>query len=128
MDDHVRDRRQAPTAWISRVLDRCHRCGGPRSDARPARRRGRDREDTERELFALRGDELTERRRARPSVAPRPKIVTRRGWGADESLRSGGFVHTKKDKAVFVHHTATGNNYICSQAPRASAVSTATTS
>lgn len=61
--------------------------------------------------------ELTERQRARPSIAPRPKIVTRRGWGADESLRSGGFVHTKKDKAVFVHHTATGNNYTCSQAP-----------
>ncbi|MGV9348393.1 peptidoglycan recognition protein family protein [Streptomyces spiralis] len=76
-----------------------------------------DREDTERELFALRGAELTERQRAEPHVGPRPKIVTRRGWGADESLRARGFVYTKKDKVAFVHHTATGNNYTCSEAP-----------
>ncbi|WP_190181255.1 peptidoglycan recognition protein family protein [Streptomyces naganishii] len=76
-----------------------------------------DREDTERELLALRGDELTERQRAQPHIGPRPRIVTRRGWGADESLRAHGFVYTKKVKAAFVHHTASGNNYRCSQAP-----------
>ncbi|MEU0601260.1 peptidoglycan recognition protein [Streptomyces sp. NPDC006393] len=75
------------------------------------------REDTERELFALRGGELTERQRAQPHIGPRPKIITRRGWGADESLRARGFVYTKKDKVAFVHHTATGNNYTCSEAP-----------
>ncbi|MGX4691811.1 peptidoglycan recognition protein family protein [Streptomyces sp. JNUCC 63] len=76
-----------------------------------------DREDTERELLALHGDELTERRRAQPYIGPRPRIVTRRGWGADESLRGRGFVYTKKVKAAFVHHTSSGNNYGCAQAP-----------
>ncbi|MFF8592746.1 N-acetylmuramoyl-L-alanine amidase [Streptomyces sp. NPDC015220] len=76
-----------------------------------------DREDTERELLDLRGDELTEGQRARPYIGPRPRIVTRRGWGADESLRARGFVYTKKVRAAFVHHTATGDNYGCSQAP-----------
>ncbi|MFJ3780032.1 peptidoglycan recognition protein [Streptomyces sp. NPDC090075] len=72
------------------------------------------REDTERELSELNDiDALL----ARPYIGPRPKIVTRRGWGADESLRERGFVYTGKIKAAFVHHTASGNGYTCSQAP-----------
>jgi uncharacterized protein with LGFP repeats len=59
---------------------------------------------------------LTPRQRANPYIGPRPRIVTRRGWGADESLRARGFVYTKKVKAAFVHHTASGNGYKCSQA------------
>ncbi|WMC86726.1 N-acetylmuramoyl-L-alanine amidase [Streptomyces rochei] len=58
-----------------------------------------------------------ERRRAKPYTGPRPSITTRRGWGADEKLREKKFVYTKKVKAAFVHHSATGNNYRCSQAP-----------
>ena len=61
--------------------------------------------------------ELTPSQRAKPHIGPRPRIVTRHGWGADERLRRGGFIYTKKVKAAFVHHTATGNNYRCSQAP-----------
>ncbi|MCX4762599.1 peptidoglycan recognition protein [Streptomyces sp. NBC_01275] len=82
-----------------------------------------DRLATERELFALRGTELTseqrrrQEQRAKPYIGPRPRIVTRRGWGADESLRETGFRYTTKVKAAFVHHTATGNSYKCSQAP-----------
>lgn len=53
----------------------------------------------------------------KPYIGERPRIVTRHGWGADESLRERGFVYTKKVKAAFVHHTASGNNYRCSQAP-----------
>ncbi|MEV0488006.1 peptidoglycan recognition protein [Streptomyces sp. NPDC050508] len=75
-----------------------------------------DRQATERELVALRGPELTRAERAAPYIGPRPRIITRRGWGADEKLREKGFVYTKKVKAAFVHHTATGNNYRCSQA------------
>ncbi|MEU6366040.1 N-acetylmuramoyl-L-alanine amidase [Streptomyces sp. NPDC046931] len=52
-----------------------------------------------------------------PYVGPRPSIVSRSGWGADESLREGGFLYTDTVKAAFVHHTATGNNYSCFQAP-----------
>ncbi|MEU5435206.1 peptidoglycan recognition protein [Streptomyces sp. NPDC020719] len=53
---------------------------------------------------------------ARPYIGPRPRIITRRGWGADESLREPGYVYTGRIKAAFVHHTASGNNYRCSQA------------
>ncbi|WP_026252397.1 peptidoglycan recognition protein [Streptomyces sp. PsTaAH-124] len=76
-----------------------------------------DQAATARELLDLRGDELTAAQRAKPYIGARPRIVTRHGWGADESLRSRGFGYTKKVKAAFVHHTATGNNYRCSQAP-----------
>lgn len=54
---------------------------------------------------------------AKPYVGPRPRIVTRKGWGADEKLRERTFAYTKSVKAAFVHHSATGNNYTCSQAP-----------
>ncbi|MGR6970806.1 N-acetylmuramoyl-L-alanine amidase [Streptomyces cynarae] len=50
-------------------------------------------------------------------TAPRPKIVTRSGWGADETLREAGFVYTDSVKVAFVHHTASGNNYTCAEAP-----------
>lgn len=54
---------------------------------------------------------------AKPYIGPRPKIITRKGWGASESLREKGFVYTKTVKAAFVHHSATGNSYTCKQAP-----------
>ncbi|AVZ73379.1 N-acetylmuramoyl-L-alanine amidase [Streptomyces lunaelactis] len=54
---------------------------------------------------------------AKPYIGPRPRIITRKGWGASESLREKGFVYTKSVKAAFVHHTATGNSYTCKQAP-----------
>ncbi|CAM5462074.1 hypothetical protein SAVIM338S_02976 [Streptomyces avidinii] len=52
-----------------------------------------------------------------PYIGPRPRIVTRKGWGADEGLRESGFVYTNTVKAAFVHHTASGNNYACKDAP-----------
>lgn len=55
---------------------------------------------------------------ARPYIGPRPRIVTRLGWGADESLREAGFVYTSTVKAAFVHHSASGNNYTCKDAPK----------
>ncbi|MFI1225851.1 MULTISPECIES: N-acetylmuramoyl-L-alanine amidase [unclassified Streptomyces] len=54
---------------------------------------------------------------AKPYIGPRPKIITRKGWGADEKLRERNFGYTKSVKAAFVHHSATGNNYTCKQAP-----------
>ncbi|MFJ4873520.1 N-acetylmuramoyl-L-alanine amidase [Streptomyces sp. NPDC088757] len=54
---------------------------------------------------------------AAPYVGPRPAIITRKGWGADESIREKTFVYTNTIKAAFVHHSATGNNYTCAQAP-----------
>ncbi|MFT2019947.1 N-acetylmuramoyl-L-alanine amidase [Streptomyces sp. 796.1] len=50
-------------------------------------------------------------------TAPRPRIVLRKGWSADERLRERRLGYTKTVKAAFVHHSATGNNYRCSQAP-----------
>jgi hypothetical protein len=75
------------------------------------------RKATERELLVLRAGKLTQTQRAKPYIGPRPRIVTRRGWGADENLRERGFVYTKKVKVAFVHHTASGNGYSCAQAP-----------
>lgn len=54
---------------------------------------------------------------SKPYIGPRPRIVTRKGWGADEKLRERNFVYTKSVQAAFVHHSATGNNYTCKQAP-----------
>ncbi|MFC9298635.1 peptidoglycan recognition protein [Streptomyces sp. NPDC057011] len=65
-------------------------------------------------IYASEG-ELSEA--ARPYIGPRPRIVTRKGWGADESLRESGFVYTNTVKAAFVHHSASGNNYACKDAP-----------
>jgi hypothetical protein len=71
------------------------------------------RAETEAELASLPGAEAV----AAPYIGPRPRIVTRRGWGADETLRESRFVYTSRVKAAFVHHTASGNEYRCSQAP-----------
>ncbi|MFG2682568.1 peptidoglycan recognition protein [Streptomyces sp. NPDC048392] len=73
------------------------------------------RAQTEAELLAL--PALPAQQQAKPHVGPRPGITTRRGWGADEKLREKEFVYTRKVKAAFVHHSDTGNNYRCSQAP-----------
>ncbi|MFE9257098.1 peptidoglycan recognition protein [Streptomyces sp. NPDC006879] len=54
---------------------------------------------------------------AKPYIGPRPRIITRKGWGADEKLRESSFLYTGSVKAAFVHHSATGNNYTCAQAP-----------
>ncbi|MER5474096.1 N-acetylmuramoyl-L-alanine amidase [Streptomyces sp. NPDC002685] len=71
------------------------------------------RQETERQYFP---DDMGEQR-AMPYIGPRPRIITRHGWGANENLRERGFVYTKKVKAAFVHHTASGNKYSCSQVP-----------
>lgn len=58
---------------------------------------------------------------ARPSdghQAPRPAIITRAGWGADESLRDPDFEYTGPVREVFVHHTASATAYDCADAPR----------
>ncbi|WP_377271057.1 peptidoglycan recognition protein [Peterkaempfera sp. SMS 1(5)a] len=52
----------------------------------------------------------------RAYTADRPSIVTRAGWNADESLLSGDPEYTGTVKVVFIHHTATGNDYDCSEA------------
>ncbi|MGW1177761.1 peptidoglycan recognition protein family protein [Kitasatospora sp. NPDC002543] len=51
--------------------------------------------------------------------AARPKIVTRAGWGADESLRGRADPdYTGPVRTVFVHHTDTATDYACADAPR----------
>ncbi|MEU3979770.1 peptidoglycan recognition protein [Streptomyces sp. NPDC026672] len=85
----------------------------PRAAAVPAL----NKKDTERELLTARAGEPPAAERAKPYVGPRPRIVTRKGWGADEKLRERGFSYTQSVKAAFVHHTASGNKYTCAQAP-----------
>lgn len=54
---------------------------------------------------------------AHPFVGPRPRIVTRAGWGADERLREKSFLYNRTVRAAFIHHSGSGNNYTCAQAP-----------
>ncbi|MFI1282837.1 N-acetylmuramoyl-L-alanine amidase [Streptomyces sp. NPDC020858] len=51
------------------------------------------------------------------STAPRPDVVSRVQWGADESLNNEGPVYLPgaKIKALFVHHTAATAPYECSE-------------
>ncbi|WP_323379509.1 N-acetylmuramoyl-L-alanine amidase, partial [Streptomyces durbertensis] len=56
---------------------------------------------------------------APPSSAPRPPIVSRAAWGADESmsLEEPVYLPDGRIKAVVVHHTAETNNYDCANSP-----------
>ncbi|MFJ1562717.1 N-acetylmuramoyl-L-alanine amidase, partial [Streptomyces erythrochromogenes] len=49
------------------------------------------------------------------STAPRPDVVSRAQWGADESLNNEGPIYLAggKIKALFVHHTAASAPYEC---------------
>ncbi|MFI6074530.1 peptidoglycan recognition protein [Actinoplanes sp. NPDC051343] len=46
---------------------------------------------------------------------PVPRMVTRSGWGANERIVKGAPEYTGPVQVFFVHHTATGNGYSCSQ-------------
>ncbi|MDO8732823.1 MAG: SpoIID/LytB domain-containing protein [Actinomycetota bacterium] len=48
--------------------------------------------------------------------APRPTIISRAEWGADESLRRGAPSYAGTIKAAFLHHTVTTNDYTPEQA------------
>ncbi|TKT07038.1 N-acetylmuramoyl-L-alanine amidase [Streptomyces galbus] len=54
---------------------------------------------------------------APPSTAPRPEIVSRTGWGADESISPEAPEYNADVKALFVHHTDGTNDYTCDQSP-----------
>ncbi|MFE9608054.1 peptidoglycan recognition protein [Streptomyces sp. NPDC006012] len=51
---------------------------------------------------------------APPSTVPRPPIVSRAGWGADESRSPDPSEYNADVKSVFVHHTD-GADYTCDQ-------------
>ena len=44
-------------------------------------------------------------------VTGMPRVITRAGWGADESIRSQNPTYDEKLVAATVHHTAGANNY-----------------
>ncbi|MEU1091440.1 N-acetylmuramoyl-L-alanine amidase [Streptomyces sp. NPDC005576] len=49
------------------------------------------------------------------STAPRPTILTRAQWGADESLNDEAPEYGTEIKVVFVHHTVDANTYSCTE-------------
>ncbi|MDX6272926.1 MAG: hypothetical protein QOJ92_136 [Frankiales bacterium] len=49
------------------------------------------------------------------AAVSQPTIVSRAGWGADESLRSGTPDYAAPIKVGFVHHTDTTNSYTAAQ-------------
>ncbi len=63
------------------------------------------------------GDAVTPDTEAGRAPYPRPAIITRRGWGANEKLRGHNGAactrpqYTKTIRAAFVHHTAGSNSY-----------------
>lgn len=54
---------------------------------------------------------------AAEAAGSRPRIVSRKQWGADEKLRSGPPDYASGVDYGIIHHTATPNGYDCSQAP-----------
>ncbi|MFF4759247.1 N-acetylmuramoyl-L-alanine amidase [Streptomyces sp. NPDC001292] len=54
---------------------------------------------------------------APPSTVPQPPIVSRAGWGADESISPEAPEYNADVKAVFVHHTDGANDYSCTDSP-----------
>ncbi|MFF2324663.1 MULTISPECIES: peptidoglycan recognition protein [unclassified Streptomyces] len=50
--------------------------------------------------------------------APRPAIVSRTQWQADETRRDPHAHYAQGVKAVFIHHTDTPNTYDCADVPR----------
>lgn len=50
--------------------------------------------------------------------APRPEIVPRSGWHADEEAAREHDSSTGRVRTVFIHHTNQPNDYDCSQVPR----------
>ncbi|MCS4490126.1 N-acetylmuramoyl-L-alanine amidase [Corynebacterium sp. ES2775-CONJ] len=46
-----------------------------------------------------------------------PRVISRKGWGADESIRCKSPEYADGVSAVVVHHTAGSNNYTEAQAP-----------
>ncbi|GAA2603756.1 N-acetylmuramoyl-L-alanine amidase [Paractinoplanes durhamensis] len=46
-------------------------------------------------------------------VRPVPRMVTRAGWHANETIVRAAPTYTGPIQAFFVHHTATGNGYSC---------------
>jgi hypothetical protein len=54
---------------------------------------------------------------AEATAAGQPAIVTRAGWGADESLRNGNPAYATRARYAVLHHTAGVNEYSRAQAP-----------
>lgn len=114
------DRRSSITGtelmWIGRADGLQVRIDGQRPDGlaavllHPRRRAG----DQHLALFA-RAD-MPRRGRTR-AEAPRPRIVSRQEWGADESLRSTRPTYNHTVKQVHVHHTVNANNYAPEDVP-----------
>ena len=67
-----------------------------------------------RELEATDGGAAARRRRKR---APKPKIVSRRAWGANENWRNGGPWFNRTIQQVHVHHTVNSNDYAPEDVP-----------
>lgn len=53
-----------------------------------------------------------------PRAAPRPAIVLRTQWRADETKRDPHAHYAQGVTAVFIHHTDTPNGYDCADVPR----------
>ncbi|WP_242584488.1 peptidoglycan recognition protein [Streptomyces sp. MST-110588] len=106
--DHVAKTGAEALSDISGILGLPQSSHGPRDDG--------PRDDGPPTGSSSTGDGDPGRPQEQTGVRP-PRIVSRAGWGADESLREKGYVYTGNIRAAFIHHSATGSNYRCSQSP-----------
>ena len=53
----------------------------------------------------------TAQQRPKPGRAPRPNLLSRKAWGANERWRSGSPLYNRTIQQVHVHHTVNSNNY-----------------
>ena len=53
----------------------------------------------------------------RQLTGPKPPVISRADWGADEDLRSEPATYTGAARAVFIHHTGHPDDYDCADVP-----------
>ncbi|MEU8349926.1 FG-GAP-like repeat-containing protein [Streptomyces sp. NPDC048845] len=54
---------------------------------------------------------------APPSTVTQPPVISRAGWGADESMVEEPPTYIDRVDAAFVHHTVGSNSYSCAESP-----------
>ena len=111
----ARGARSPWSPWTTLEADR----GGPVSHAEPIWVAGSDRLQVRvrgsvgRVRIALIAADRTplQPQRALQAAPDQPEIVSRAGWGADETLRRGDTRYANATQMIFVHHTDTPNGY-----------------
>ena len=58
-----------------------------------------------------RGDPLERQSEKKPAASPKPDVIRRKAWGANEKWRNGGPWFNRTIQQVHIHHTVNSNDY-----------------